>query len=284
VSPGFVLKDYSSLGPGVTDSQQIGIDAQSTLHANKPLLWDLGAISGSDFGVDFQFTLFDSGGAGGQYYCNVQLKGTTLAKSRIQEGKYLSYGFDRTTLNIWHNSGLAIFVTIADLIDSRDPKEAKIDYLLANPELEVALSGLPPKQQKVTLRVPTSQLVHRHLDILPDVRRYFEEIREAVQILRARKRASGETPPIPGSMERRAADHGANLDVSTAGDSIEILVQSLAGRKDLERALSARTRTRAFRGQGENLGAWSRVRGCSQSAGTLSRGEDGHDTGRYFIS
>ena len=117
----------------------IGDQARSALYANKPENWFLGESPGDDFGYDFQVTAFDPDGDGAQCAFNIQLKGTTQRKSRLADGSALTYSFDRATLNLWHRSGFAVLVVISDLIDTRDPKEAKVYYHLANYDLEDCL-------------------------------------------------------------------------------------------------------------------------------------------------
>jgi hypothetical protein len=58
------------------------------------------------------------------------LKGTTQATARSADGRHISYPFARTTLNLWNNTGLPFLVAIADLIETRDPKVAKVYLLL----------------------------------------------------------------------------------------------------------------------------------------------------------
>jgi len=157
-------KNFANKGPGISLAQEIGNDARSALYANVPKNWNLGEIGGDDFGYDFQVIVFGHEDEGGQCAFNIQLKGTTQTKSRSADGSYLSYPFDRKTLNLWHKSSFAVLVVIADLIDNRNPKTAKIYFHFANPDLDEILPGLPPDQETVTLRVPTCQEIHRDFD------------------------------------------------------------------------------------------------------------------------
>lgn len=231
-------KDNSGRGPQISDSQQIGSDAEAALYANKPLQWSLARLNGDDFGVDYQGTAFGAGSVGGVFYFNVQLKGTTQQKARVDEGRFLSHAFDRSTLTIWHRSGTIILVVIADLIESRDPKHANVYFLFANPELDRVLNTLPPEQSTVTLRVPTSQIVHRALDVIPEITEYLEDIRQARELVRARKRT------LVGLQEEVAAiaptaNTNVNVSVNFEVGGIEVVIESMVNGEELRAALRA---------------------------------------------
>lgn len=226
-------------GPSISTSQKIGDDARSTLYANKPQQWILGESPGDDFGYDFSVTAFGSGEAGAQCAFNIQLKGTTQKKARIANGQFLSYSFNRTTLNLWHKSGFAVLVAIADLIDTRDPKVANIYFHFANPDLDEILPDLPSDQKTVTLHVPTSQLVHRDLDILPVVQTYLDETREARLQIKARRQATGGATSESISIATIQSSASATPEIMSSGEEIEALIDTLAHKAELKAALAA---------------------------------------------
>lgn len=232
-------KDLANKGPGISLAQRIGVDASSALHANVPQQWNLGEIGGDDFGVDYQVTAFGTDDSGAQCYFNIQLKGTTQAKARSADGQHLSYSFNRTTLNLWHKSGLAVLVAIADLIETRDPKVAKVHFHFANPDLDEILSDLPSDQKTVTLHVPTSQLVHRDLDILPVVQTFLDETREARLLIKARRQAAGDATSESISIATIQSSSSATPEIMSSGEEIEALIDTLAHRAELKAALAA---------------------------------------------
>lgn len=224
-------------GPERSRSQAIGSDAVSALHASKPETWELGSIGGDDYGADFQVTVFERGGIEGKYYFLVQLKGTTQAQLRSEDGSFISFSFDRATLNIWHRSKVAVFVAIADMIDSRDPAKCKVYYLLANPILEEILPKLGAEQRTVTLRISTEQLVHRQLDVIPEIDQYLGDLTEALEQYRARKRMVGESAGTPETaINNRVETFTGDLAVS---DDIESLISTTSHRAALKGAFDA---------------------------------------------
>lgn len=227
--------DIAKKGPERSLSQEIGDDARATFNANKPKLWNFGEGAGDDFGYDFQVTAFGFCDAGAQCAFNIQLKGTTQAKARSSDGHYLSYPFNRTTLNLWHTSGFAVLVAIADLIDIRDPKEAKIYYHFANPDLDAILPTLPPNQKTVTLRVPTNQLIHRELNILPVIKPYLDEASEHRRLKLA---ARGQTTDNTTMLSAQGYTN-TNFGVVAFGDEIETIIDTAFRKAELKAALSA---------------------------------------------
>lgn len=231
--------ELSRKGPGISIAQMIGDDARSALYANKPQQWLLGEIGGDDFGVDFQVTAFGEADTGAQCYFNIQLKGTTQSSARSKDGAHLAYPFDRKTLNLWCNSGLAILVVVADLIDTRDPKEARVHFHFANPDLDEILPGLPSDQKTVTLRVPTSQVVHRDLDILSVVLPYLDEIKDLRRQAKEKRRAAGEPSSETVSIAAVSGNASGMSEVSSSADEIESVINTVPHKAELRAALAA---------------------------------------------
>jgi tetratricopeptide (TPR) repeat protein len=232
-------ENLATKGPGFSLAQGIGNDARSALYANMPLNWNLGEIGGDDFGYDFQVTAFGHGNEGAQCAFNIQLKGTTQVESRSADGSYLSYSFKRTTLNLWHKSSFAVLVAIADLIDNRNPKTAKVYFHFANPDLDEILPGLPPDQETVTLRVPTCQEIHRDFDILPIVLPYLDEIRELRQLERERKRATGGATSETATTVNMQDSSNISSGIIFQCDDIEDLINTSSRKIELNAALMA---------------------------------------------
>lgn len=234
-----MTKDLANKGPSINTSQKIGDDARSALHANKPQQWILGESPGDDFGYDFLVTAFGSDEAGAQCAFYIQLKGTTQENARIADGKFLSYSFNRTTLNLWHKSGFAVLVTIADLIDTRDPKVAKVYFHFANHDLDEILPNLQPDQKTVVLHVPTSQIVHRELDILPIVQPYLDDLNDARQLAKERRLATGTPASESASTISIQSSVSATPEIMSSGEEIEALIDTLAHKAVLKAALAA---------------------------------------------
>lgn len=234
-----MTEDLANKGPGINTSQKIGDDARSALHANKPQQWILGESPGDDFGYDFLVTAFGSGEVGAQCAFNIQLKGTTQKKARIVDGKFLSYSFNRTTLNLWYKSGFAVLVAIADLIDTRDPKVANVYFHFASPDLDEILPDLPPDQKTVVLHVPTSQIVHRELDILPIVQPYLDDLSEARQLAKERRLATGAPTSNSASTISIQSRASATPEMMSSGEEIEALIDTLPHKSELKAALAA---------------------------------------------
>jgi len=234
-----VSGDIAIKGPGISLAQEIGEDARAALNANKPRRWDFGGGEGNDYGYDFSVTALDLDGAGAQIAFNIQLKGTTQEKARIADGKFLSYSFNRTTLNLWHKSQFVVLVAIADFIETRDPKIANVYCLFANPVLDEILSSIPPNQETVTLHIPTNQLVHRELDILPIIQPYLDELSEARQLAKERRLAEGGAASDSASIITIQSSASATPEIMSTGEEIEALIDTLAHKAELKAALAA---------------------------------------------
>lgn len=225
-------------GPGYSLAQEVGDLARSALFANKPTTWLLSEKSGDDFGYDFEVTAFSNSDDGAQCAFNIQLKGTTQQKSRIENGTVLSHSFDVSTLNLWHRSGFAVLVVIVDLIDTQDPKSATVHFQFVNRQLDEILPTLPHDRKTVQLHVPKKQVVDRDLDILPVILPYLDELAEARRQLRETRRAAGTT-----SQDLLAYETGnTNEALSTAplsdnGD-IDELIQSSSDKERFQAAIN----------------------------------------------
>lgn len=231
--------DLASKGPERSDAQRIGSDAEATLAANRPEKWVLAQEGGHDFGYDYSVIAFsEDEEKGAQYSFKIQLKGTTQERARVGEGKYLSHAFSRKTLNLWNNSGFAVLIAIADLIDTRDPKAAKIYFKLANDDLDELLSGLPDTQESLTLRIPIANEIHRNLDIIPIVRGYLDGLKEARLLARRKRQASGSLIDETAGLEAPSNEGNIGLEGALGGDEIELLIKSLPRAVDLTAALS----------------------------------------------
>lgn len=226
-------------GPGLSTAQKIGDLARSALYANQPDNWNLGPNPGDDFGYDFDVTVFDPESEGAQCAFKIQLKGTTQKESRISEGKALSYPFDHATLNLWHRSGFAVLVVIVDLIDTLDQKTATVHYHFANDDLEDILPALPPDQKTVRLHIPTNQIVHKELDILPIVLPYLDEIADARRISHERRRAGGTTAVDHLSVDISNISANAPSEHIVVGNELEDFINASPKNIELTAALTA---------------------------------------------
>lgn len=226
-------------GPKISLPQKIGDIARSALYANKPDNWILGESPGDDFGYDFLVTAFDPTSQEAQCAFQIQLKGTTQQKARLQNKNVLSYGFNRSTLNLWHRSGFAVIVAIVDLVDTTDQKEASVCYHLANYDLQDILPSLPVDQDVVFLHVPRNQVVHKDLDILPLILPYLDEIGYGQQLARERRRAEGSLSPDIIISKRANSEDGNSLDYEVTSDEVEVLIAASAHKVVLQAALVA---------------------------------------------
>jgi hypothetical protein len=223
-------------GPERGASQEIGQDAEGALFAHKPKNWVLGTLGGTDYGVDYIVTIFGDAGALPRM-CYLQLKGTTQARARLADGLSLSHEFERTTLQMWHGSITPVLVAVADLIDTRDPLVASVHFEFVSPQLDAILPGLKPKQEKVTIRVPRANLITRDLDILPVIRPYIEEWRDAQKQLRENKLATGRATDSVAPLT--VGGNPGLVDIASAAAEIESLIPSSDRPDDFSAALDA---------------------------------------------
>lgn len=224
-------------GPQRGTAQEIGQDAERALNAHSPERWSLGGVGGRDYGVDYELTVFGANGA--ELVCNLQLKGTTQENARLKDGVHLSYGFDCATLRLWHNSVTPILIAVADMVDSRDPLHATVHYHFVSPELDDVLSGAQD-QAKVNIRIARTNLVHRHLDVLPLIRPYVAELWDARRILRERRLASGNSTDSSALLAISSAGQGtSNFDSPEAGAAVDELIKGADGSEALRASLTA---------------------------------------------
>lgn len=232
-------EDLSGKGPGYGEQQKIGDDAISALYANKPEKWALGEIGGNDYGYDYEVTLEGPDDTGMQCIFKIQLKGTTQADARSKDRTFLSHSFDRKTLTLWHNSGVPVFVVIADLIDSRDPKEAKVYFHFANYDIQDRLNCLSDTQESLSLRVSTHQEVFRDLDVYPVIRIYLDELKEAAQLVREKNRSAGTLLSDNASIIARQDNIYTTTEITSSELEIEDIINALDSKDELNSALYA---------------------------------------------
>lgn len=165
-------------GPQMSQGQEIGQLAVAALNAQKPRLWSLSPKGGDDFGYDFEAIVFaDHHGA--QFHINFQLKGTTQASHLSAKGDFISHAFKQSTLRLWHESGTPTAVVLVDFTQTDETWKAPIYFHLVNEELEDLLPQIPKSQETITLRIPTTVKLHKHIDIIPLVRPYLNSLKEA---------------------------------------------------------------------------------------------------------
>jgi hypothetical protein len=225
----------------MNESQSIGKDARAALFSNEPRRWALSEMTGVDFGYDFSVTCFQAGSdetttASAQLTLYLQLKGTTRPDAKSTDGKFISQSIELSTIRMWHNSQTPIVLVVADLIESRDPKLARVHYKFLSPELDDLLDSLPINQKTTAIRVPTTQLVHRELDMLAELMIYVEECREARRQWRREHRAAGaaaDSLSVNALVLPQQSVHGGLL-----GD-FDKLVASLPNSQAFQEALQA---------------------------------------------
>lgn len=227
------------IGPSRSDAQKIGNDADAAINAHKPERWHMGRAAGDDFGYDYTVTAWGADdNQGAQYAFNIQLKGTTQAKARVDDGAALAHSFNRTTLTLWHNSGTAILVAIADLIDDRDPLNASVYFKLVNEEIDDVIDDLPDDQKSLTIHVPLASRLHRGLDVVPAIDAYQQSVRMARRLVKKAKAASGGLEEIASILE--ASSNGASIGLSgdAADEEIERIIRACGRDHDLGVALT----------------------------------------------
>lgn len=227
-------------GPQRGSSQEIGDDAVSALNARRPSRWHIGEIGGTDFGFDFQVTVFGPDDEGAKLYFNLQLKGTTQKNSRLADGLHLSHSFDRSTLNLWHSSFTGVLVAIVDMIDGRDPLQSTVHYEFVSPHLDDLLLGLPPKQASVTIRVSRKNCISRDLDILPAITPYLDELRDARRQVRDRKWGdAAPSTPLGLVPTDRSPSQFASVGTSGEAEELEAVIEGLRDVDVFREALQA---------------------------------------------
>lgn len=190
------LKTNIIQGPQSNEPQRIGQLAISALHSQKPVLWYLGEKGGDDYGVDYEALVFASLQDGGQFYIQIQLKGTTQAKHISTDGSFISHEFNKRTLELWNNSAFVVLVIIVDLTETEDPSRAPIYYEFVNETLDELLPKIPENQKGITLRIPTANRLQNNLDIIPIVGPYLESIKESKAALRRLKDPISSSPTV----------------------------------------------------------------------------------------
>jgi len=166
-------------GPKRSRAQSIGERAEAAIFAQKPNLWALSRKDGSDYGYDFEALIFANKEDGGQFYINIQLKGTTQLSHLSANKDLVSHSFNLRTLKLWHGSGAPTVVLIVDFTETNKIWEAPIYFHLVNEDLENILPTIPDHQETVTLKIPTKIKLHEDLDIIPLVRPYLDDLRDA---------------------------------------------------------------------------------------------------------
>ncbi|WP_435013172.1 DUF4365 domain-containing protein [Xanthomonas arboricola] len=241
--------------PGRGKSQLIGQDAVSAFSSSRPRRWAINGNSDADYGIDYLVTSFNENELADHVF-QVQLKGTTVKSSRLADGITFSYGFDRSTLNLWHSTITPVVVVIADFIDGQDPKTAPVYYKFVSPELDEVLGGKDEDQASVVIRIPRNQVLTRELDLSSEIEKYLAEYRDARRQIREQSESSGDRIPqspytIP-KIKDVAGTHDRVIDLGDVG--LEELIKTLTSSEELGAAFVAIRQGDVLRALGETKG------------------------------
>jgi tetratricopeptide (TPR) repeat protein len=158
--------------PQTGDSQEIGQDAVDCLAVNRPRTWRLTPLDGdNDYGFDYQVQI--TAGQQVVHPFRLQLKGTRSPKLRA-DGSHLSIELLASTLRYYDNTEEPVLLVLCDLsADLNEPRSCPLYYVWMREELRrIRIDEVPLTQEKVTVHVPTANLLTRSTDLLEEVRKY----------------------------------------------------------------------------------------------------------------
>jgi tetratricopeptide (TPR) repeat protein len=156
--------------PQTGDAQEIGQDAEDAFRGGRPRSWIIKGLDGTDdYGLDFQIQLK----ADHQILdiFRVQLKGTR-SPTRSAGGEFISIALSASTLRYYSRIVEPVLLVLCDLsVDPENPTVCPLYYVWLRQELRrVEVESVPFAQQTVTLRVPTTNVLQRTTDLLPEIR------------------------------------------------------------------------------------------------------------------
>lgn len=157
--------------PMTGEAQEIGQEAKTCLYVRKPVGWILTDRGGSeDYGFDMEVQVSVNQEVTDAF--RIQLKGTR-APDLNADGTFFSIELKKTTLNYYDNIVEPILLVLCDLsIDPENSCNCPAYYVWIRPELKrIDIKNIPTEQEKVTLRVPKSNVLTKSDNLINDIRR-----------------------------------------------------------------------------------------------------------------
>lgn len=144
--------------------QETGKLAGRSLSACMPDNWsELPTDGDADFGIDYLVQVKDDNDLL-QFSFFLQLKGTK-SPDLLSDGNFISFQFDVSTLNFYRNQEPAVMVALADLSSADRPKDCSVYYLWLDEDFLDSIKDRREQNEKVSIRIPTSQTITDSLDI-----------------------------------------------------------------------------------------------------------------------
>ncbi len=166
--------------PVHNESQEIGSDAVKAFESNIPRSWSSKPLEGDDdIGFDKLIQYFPDNKF--EYLFLVQVKGSRSSKLINNGNLYSLAKIKVSTLNGFLRAEAPVLLAFADLISDKDPRDCKVYYLWLPEVLEKLrdshenLDHLGKPDSMPTLHIPTVNVLHRELDILPYLEQRYKE-------------------------------------------------------------------------------------------------------------
>lgn len=151
--------------PRDSHSQEIGRLAARALGGKLPRSWIETPMSGdTDFGIDYSIQLKSEENLV-SYSFYLQLKGTTVPYFSVDK-KYISYDFDVSTLNSYHQQEPLVMVAVVDLSENEDRlSDCQIYYFWLEDEWFITNKDKLEKQKTIAIKIPTTNILNPSLNI-----------------------------------------------------------------------------------------------------------------------
>ncbi|WP_151958125.1 DUF4365 domain-containing protein, partial [Acinetobacter guillouiae] len=146
-------------------SQEIGRLAARALGIKLPKSWIETPLAGdTDFGIDYTIQL-KSNENYVKYTFYLQLKGTTVP-SYSADKTFISYDFNVSTLNNYHQQEPLVMVAVVDLSENEeDLSNCPIYYFWLEEEWFSTNQHKLKTQSTITIRIPLNNVLHTFLDV-----------------------------------------------------------------------------------------------------------------------
>ncbi|MRT39274.1 DUF4365 domain-containing protein, partial [Acinetobacter sp. RIT698] len=146
-------------------SQEIGRLAARALGIKLPKSWIETPLAGdTDFGIDYTIQL-KSNENYVKYTFYLQLKGTTVP-SYSADKTFISYDFNVSTLNNYHQQEPLVMVAVVDLSENEeDLSNCPIYYFWLEEEWFSTNQHKLKTQSTITIRIPLNNVLHTSLDV-----------------------------------------------------------------------------------------------------------------------
>lgn len=158
--------------PQESESQKIGHLAEQCFSANRPTTWRPQNLGGTDdFGYDYQVQTVLDGSVKDIF--RVQLKGSLSPAPNATE-EYFSLQLKASTIRYYARATEPILLILCNLgVNPESPKQCLNYFCWVHDEIRrLNENGIPPDQDFVTFRVPTTNLLTEQTDLTQDLERF----------------------------------------------------------------------------------------------------------------